>query len=673
MNGRSLLQVSQWLLLYLFVHLPTPVLGRQVETIMGTDLDTRDLSSEEIQTIELVLLELSKQPINLNTATREILEQIPLLAGSDVDALLDFRRSIWGLATLSGLKEIPGLSSGAVELLSAVGYVDEETSSPHRRASSWIQMRALVKGKWDSSESSPANGGSRLRRSLRMTGRVRNVSWGLTLQNDPYEQFRWNPARGWYGFDHTSGYLTWGSDDSPLVVTIGNFTVDAGQGLVHTRLFGTRLSAASPSQIVRTWSGLRRYTGSSASSLRGIGVSARLLTGLRLQAFFSRKALDARADSSTTDTSRFFVLSGSGTHISEGQLSRRKILSSTVSGALIDWQIGLFRVGVQWSINRFQHPVQEQGGEGARSQFTAGSVYGMANMNSFRLIGEVTLGGNRPSQFVLGITWKPTRSVRFFSHLYRYDAQSIYRFGNPYGLRRSLNFQRGVTIGTTFRPVRDWSFSASLNYSAGSSAKEVAFFSIVSSDLRLHLQGKLNPASTIKFFLRSKQAQDSNIMTLPSGSQVRGSGIERRWQASLLVTYSISQGLTLSSRFDTNLAENAFSQSSSGVHTFQQVTLSLSPKLSMVFRYSLYSAPESGNRFYIYEPDMRGQLSVPVLSTEGSRSLILLTLVPATQWQLQVKWTDMRQALGPSGTLFASERLAERHVQQLSLQFAVEL
>ena len=673
-------------ILILFCMGPLPqVQGRQIETVLGADLDGRDLSSEEIQAIERVLLEFSKQPINLNLVTREILEQVPLLAGSDIDALLDFLGSNETISTWSEVEAIPGLSLEAITILRVVGSVEGANPSPAAHPPAWIQIRTLIKGKWDSSKSPPENGGSRYRRSVRIDGRVRNLIWGLTLQNDPYEQFRWDPGGGWYGFDHISGYVTWGSDDSPLIVTIGNFTVDAGQGLVHTRPFGTRLSAASPSQIVRSWSGLRRYSGSSPLSLRGIGVSVQIMPALKLQTFFSQKSLDARVDSSAVGPDPFFVLSGSTTHISDAQLLRRQTLSSSVLGILIDGQMGPIRLGIQVSKNSFHRPVQQQDGELARTRFMAASLYGVANLSAFRFTGEVTAGGGKPSQFVLGSTWKPTRSVRLFSHLYRYDALSMYRFGNPFGFKRSLNSQKGITVGATFKPGKNWNFSASLNYYAGVSSKEVVFFSNTFSDLRLHLQGKLSPASTMKILLRSKRAQKLNNIELPSGSEIGGSDVDRLWQASLLMTHSISKRLVLASRFDTNLASTSFNQSSSGIHMFQQISLNPSSQLSLVFRHSLFSAPESENRFYIYEPDVRGQLSVPVLSTEGSRSMILLTFTPTSHWRFQVKWTEMHQALVDLGTSALadgvveshsgpiSERLSVRHVQLLSLQLAVEL
>lgn len=681
-------QVFWWLLSGVLMRVPAPVWGHQSApypemelgriVIEGIDLNAFDLSSEEFQSIERSLLEMSKQPINLNAATRSILEQIPLLAASDVDALLAYRTSAGTITALSALDDIPGLSTNAALLLRLVSYVDKETHRSRGPKRSWMQARTLVKGRWDSNEGPPANGGSRFQRMLRIRGRMVEVSWALTLQNDPYELFRWKPSERWFGFDHISGYLQWSTRGSLLAVTIGSFTVDAGQGLVHARPFGTRLSASSPSRVVRTWSGIRGYAGSSSdSSLRGIGVSAGVSKNLRILGYISRKSLDARRDSSALAPGYHFVLSSSGTHVSAVQLSRRQVLSSSVYGGLMEWQMGHVQIGVQFSKSFFRHPVQKRAGDAVKSHFAAASLYAVADVSWFRIVGEITLDHGPARQYVFGATWKPSRSVRLFFHTYRYVPGIIYQFGRPYRLTRSLKSQEGITVGSTMRPSRDWALSASLSIAAGSGVKGLLYFPLISSDLRLHLRGKISRAGTMKFLLRSKQVQTSITTIHPSGSQIRGSGEERLWQSSFLLSYSVSPALTITSRIDTNraydLAYNEGHRSKSGIHVFQQVTLSSGHTFSVVLRHALFSAPESENRFYIYEADVRGQLSVPVLSEEGSRTSILLTYAPSPRWQFQVKWAGMIQESETAKTVAGTRVFAPRRVQLLSLQVAVEL
>lgn len=310
--------------------------------------DTEDESIPTVETLCQRLEQLAAAPLNLNTATREDLLELPFLDSSQADSLLAYRERRGCFLTLGELMFVSGLDSRTRRWLSlfvqAIPASEKQPSLCERlfRGQHRLETRLDVplytragdpRGPSDYPALHPQNAflGNRLGHIVRYrydtpSGQVR---YGLTLEKDSGEPFGTDGTRP---YDYVSAYFFLRTPSRRWQLLAGDFEVHFGQGLLlgNGFLFNKRMAAARGDN---NGTAFRPHTSTDENNFFR-GTAAEMRFGrLRLQLFGSLGRRDATAiggDSVTTWLS-------SGLHRSRTERLRRHNVGILAGGARLSW------------------------------------------------------------------------------------------------------------------------------------------------------------------------------------------------------------------------------------------------------------------------------------------------------------------------------------------------
>jgi len=547
------------------------------------------------------------------------------------------------------------------------------------RTDRWLDLRFYLSRNWNSDDASARGPGIPFRRSIRLSMAAGSLKGSLTLQNDPLEQFHWKPGIAWYGFDHVVGYVLWSASFAPIEIIAGDYTIDAGQGLAHARPFGTRLSSSSPWLVLRSWSGIRGYAGSSDQmKFRGVATRFSLPWNLQAQIFYSNTVTDSRIAVSSFEQpghtqSVAYSLVQSGLHISDAQIERRDNLALGTIGSIMEWHGPSGRIGILYSKTRFSKPILLSESDRARRSVASMAFFWRMTFKTIRFDGEFSPDVKGAVNAFAGGLWKPHTRFRFYVAYSHYPNPDLQLFGKAFSAKKSLGAQDGLLFGMGIQILRFWSLSSVVQLQSAYGSFETRGMPIRSSDLRVASTIELSERTSLNILLRTRRTEARSKQSLPSGSVSENRTATEFLQSTVLISHELNSQFALSTRLDLNRSIEAGGRRTTGIHGYQQIDLMLWRGIIVSVRESFYDAPEFENRFYIYERDVLGRLSVPVLQSEGHRSVLMISMPLSVRWTIQTK-LGMATSRAHSTAINGAKRfLALRRIRTFAVQLIASL
>lgn len=548
----------------------------------------------------------------------------------------------------------------------------------------WMNLRFYLSRSWNSDDASPSRPGIPFRRSIRLSATTGSLKGSLTLQNDPLEQFLWKPKIGWYGFDHVAGYVLWTPRFTPIEIIAGDYTVDAGQGLAHARPFGTRLSSSAPWLVLRSWSGIRGYAGSSDQMrFRGIGVRLSLPRHFLVQFFYSNTRVDSRVVRSLAGQSPpaqqehsqadAYSLVQSGLHVTEAQIERRDNLTIGAHGSMLEWRGPSGRIGIIYSKTRFGESILLSDSDRPRRSVTSLAFFWKMTFKTIRFVGEVSPDVLGSINAFAGGLWRPRKPFRLYVAYSHFPNPDLQLYGKPFAAKKSLGSQDGLLFGVGIQLTRAWSLSSAVQLRSADGSPATRGIPIKSSDLRVVLLLELSDETSLTILLRTKRSEERSSHVLSSGSIVEKRAATEFLQSTVLISHALNRHFALSVRLDLNRSFESGSRRTTGLHGYQQIDFTLWRGITVSVRESFFAAPEFENRFYIYERDVLGRLSVPVLQSAGHRSVVLISIPLGIRWTIQTKLGATTSRAHAEATNSAERFLAPRHIRTFSVQLIASL
>lgn len=427
--------------------------------------ETMDIADDEEQATaeeDYVLLnELSEQPIDLNSATREELERLPFLSAQQVMDLIEYRDHYGPVRSMGELRAVRSLDYRQVMLLPYFIYIGEQKEEQYFPELSKI----LSNGKQEITTAvrmpfydrkGDTNGylGYKYRHWLRYQFHYGDyVKLGVVGAQDAGEPFFSNQNK--WGYDAYSYYLQirkLGRVDNAVV---GKYKLSAGMGLVLNNSFSlgkmTVLQNSGRSQNV-----IRAHASrSQADYFQGAAATLSLAKKLKLTAFASYRTLDATLN----DDGTVKTIVTSGYHRTPTEMEKKNNTTQMAVGGRLAYKTGGFHVGatsVYTQLDRRLSPDTKSNyrryyAQGRR--FLNGSVdYGYMH-HRWMLNGETAIGQNGAVATLnaLGYQshdgWSVTAVQRFYS--YRYTSL----FGHAFSEGGRVQNESGFYLGATWRPL----------------------------------------------------------------------------------------------------------------------------------------------------------------------------------------------------------------------------
>ncbi len=639
-----------------FLVSASPVLGQSKpdtsrptgESELERVLEELTQDAEDSQLVEL-LNDLLDNPLDLNAATVEELQQLPGITSVLAFRIVQFR-SEKSFVDVRDVLAVEGMSWELFERIRPFIRVQPPlTQTPSVRLGA---LRYRTRSSRDlQTRKGFAEGtyvGSPLKMYHRLIARsndlstfvgfeparlVRHESFvevGLVTEKDAGER-SWN--------DFTAGYLRFHSPPLGSRLIVGDYVVEAGEGLVYWRASGFGKGSEVISGVQKGGGGIRPYASTDENSFfRGVAAEMRLF-GFTLTALYSSKAIHASLD----EVGRITSFNGSGLFRTQSELRGKNASREKMFGFLItSYPLSGAKVGVAFTRSSFNHPAWLSGDFGLRGTETG--AYGINLAYTRPAIGasmELARDLQGSVAGIAAVVFRPVRGLEVAMHGRHYPERFLslhaFAFGESGG---PPNNENGLYIGLRARPTASVSLSAYLDHfrfpwrtfrtGFPSSGQDVLTI------LDMRLTEKLSASLQYK---RKRKERDETIPTITGGLQ-RRSGL--RSQHNFRTSFELNASITFRwrSRFEwVNVRYAASGVRERGFLAYQDIRLYPALKWLLHARAIVFHTDSFDSRLYEFETDVPGSFSNPALFGKGYRWYVATRYEVATFLDLWMKYS----------------------------------
>lgn len=307
------------------------------------------LAVDEDYSWEAELEELSRclqEPVNLNTATREQLEQFPFLSDLQVENLLAYVYIHGQMQTVYELQLVEEIDKRTIELLLpfvCVRQTDKENRYPSlKKMLKYGRHEVLTrldipfytrKGYEKNYLGTPSY------HSLRYGFHYSDyLQLGLSAEKDAGEpMFGLHNAKG---YDFYSFYFLVKNLGRLKALALGNYRLSFGQGLVLSTDFRLGKSFSLSTSEYRS-GGVKKHSSTDEYNyFRGAAATVGILPSLDVSAFYSHRTLDA-----TVEEGEIVSIAKTGLHRTQKEADKRNACALQLAGGNVTYEKNAFKVG----------------------------------------------------------------------------------------------------------------------------------------------------------------------------------------------------------------------------------------------------------------------------------------------------------------------------------------
>ena len=437
-----------------------------------------DTDMETIQTQHEELTELSVSPFNINTATKEQLQQLPFLSDEIIENILYYLYKYGPMLTVNELLGVEGMDHQTRRLLSSFIYVDNSVKKTFK-----LKVHNILKyGKHELTtrldipfqqkagyadydeetlQASPNKKyiGDPFYTNLRYRFHYSShVYAGLTAEKDAGEPFF--SSHNKKGYDSYSAYLFLSDVGCIKSLALGHYRASYGYGLVINSGNFFLNSSSDCYSMNRMGRGLSKFTSTSESSyLQGAGITYKLSRRLEASVFLSHKLVDARVDSLLITSFKT-----DGYHRLQSDMEKHNTATNTLIGSNLSYNGKFFEFGltaVYNFLNRELSPTLKPYNvyyPRGKHFFNVGINYKLY-FRRFVFSGETAIDKNGSLATINMLTYSPAVNTSLILINRFYDKRYSSLIADSYSQNSSVRNEAGIYIGLQTKFLSSFSFS----------------------------------------------------------------------------------------------------------------------------------------------------------------------------------------------------------------------
>ena len=578
-----------------------------------------------------------KNPINLNKAKREQLQELIFLSPIQINALLQHIKENGNLLDLLELQTIEGydietiknlekyVSIGVKNSLNNVSLNKLLTKSNHDMLMRYGQLFQDQKG---FTIPDSINRSKYLGSPMRLFTRYRynygqHISASLNMEKDAGEQFLSGPDNR--GFDFYSGNISILNLGKVSHIVLGDYSLQFGQGLSLWSGLGFGKGAAIIT-LAKQDLGLRSYTSANESSFfRGTSATIKL-NNFSFTPFISYKNVDASLNAIDTNEVNDVVgsLGISGLHRTESELINKNSVSQLVYGSNVQFNAQKFRIGFTGYQTSFGRKFESGKAlynkfEFADKSLTNFSFHYNYSLKNTYFFGEVAHSLGSGYAFLNGMVSSiaPQVSILLLHRNYQKDYHSF--FNQAISEASNAVNEKGFYSGIVIKPGSKWELTSYadffqfpwLKFGVDAPSKGYELFSqlVYSPSKQMKVIGR--------FKLEERQENDDLENTVNTLQQVTKQNYR------LEINYKINKVFTLRNRLEIVQFQKEQNNAQHGYLMYQDVIYGpLQSKFSGNIRFAIFDTPGFNSRIYAYENDVLYSYSVLAYQNRGLRYYI---------------------------------------------------
>lgn len=611
------------------------------------------------------------EPLNLNVATREQLEQFPFLTDFQIEHLLAYRYIHGPLESVYELQLIEGMDKQTIGYLLPFVCV-----KPIHNEEAFLWKNRLKKvfkyGKhegitrfdipfykrkgYEQTYLGPA-----VYNSVRYGFHYSDCFYaGLVGEKDAGEP--WGALHNRSGYDFYSFYLLLKNWGWLKALAVGNYRLSFGQGLVVNTdfLMGKTMYAAS---FHSRGGGIKKHASTDEYSFfRGVAATIAPAVHWEFSSFYSHRAMDGTlADGQITSIYK------TGLHRSQKEADKQRAFTLQLAGGNVCYRQSHWQVGVTGIYYVFNRPYEPLLTGYLRYNLHGSRFYNVGMDYTWRwqrlaFQGE-TAKGKQGWATVNRLEYTPVDNLQLLL-IHRYYAYNYWAlFARSFGEGSATQNEQGYYVGVVTTPWAHWRFSASFDWFAFPWKKYR--ISKASHGMDGMMQATFTPNRSLSMDLKYRYKQKERDLT---GS--KGTCTLPVYHHQLRYRLNYSLGEVFSSR--TTLDYNHFHFQDKTAEQGYQITQRISSRLPRTRLFadvqgSYFFTDSYDARVYVPERGLLYTFYTPSFYGRGFRCSVRLRYDWGKHLMLMAKWGETiyqdRHEIGTGNELIAGNKKADLQLQ----------
>ena len=612
-----------------------------------------------------------QEPVNLNSATREQLEQFPFLSDIQIEHLLAFLYIHGLMVTIYELQLVEELDRQTIQYLLPFVCIKAINNEPAFR---WKTMLKDA-GRYGKNEVLTRLDipfykrkgyehtylGPSVYNSVKYTFRYRDQLYaGGVAEKDAGEPFAALHNR--YGYDYYSFYLLLQNCGRLKSLAVGNYRLSFGQGLVMSTdyLMGKTIYASSfnnRSAGIKSHSSTDEY-----NYFRGVATTVALTKRLSVSAFYSHRNMDGVVtDGEITSVYK------TGLHRSRKEADKKNLLTSQLTGGNVSYQQNHIRLGITGVYYVFNRPYEPELTGYSKYNIHGNHFYNLGidyayRWRRFSFQGETAIGKQGWAS-LNRLQYSPVQDIQFMliHRFYSYDYWAMY--AHSFGEGSTVQNEQGYYVGLETTPFSHWRFFVSFD-----------LFSFPWKKYRINkpsrgtdglIQATFTPRTNLSMYLKYRYKQKERDLTGSKGTLTLPIF---HHQLRYRLNYSLND--VFSSR--TTLDYNHFHSQDRAATKGYQVTQMISSQLPWTRLFadvqgSYFCTDDYDSRVYVSEKGLLYTFYTPSFQGRGFRCAVRLRYELNKHWLFITKFGETiylnRNEIGSGNDLIYGNKKADIQMQ----------
>ena len=526
-----------------------------------------DYSEDTHEELYENLLELQRNGINVNSATREDLLALPFVSEQQVMDILEYIHFHGALKSINELMSIESIDYSTRQLLQEFLYAGDK---PEKGFPSLKNIMAMGKNELSLYTKIPTyervgdtSNGDYLGYPYKFWARysfsyAKNVRIGIVASQDAGEPFFSQSNK--YGFDQYSGFIQLNGLGPVESLIVGRYSIAAGMGLVMNNSFSLGKSAMLQ-DLGRQRNALRPHTSASENGyMQGAAATIRLSDAIRLTPFLSYRKTDATLNDDGSISSLIYT----GYHRTISELNKKNNTSLTAGGMNARWNHKDFSLGATAVFTHINRPLSPNKSATYKKIYPEGSNFFNASLNyswlhyPFSVNGETAINANGAIATLNTLGWHLSQYVEVMG-IYRFYSFNYYSlYANAFSEGGKTQNESGLYLGVRWQPKYGIDIQAytDLAYFAwpryGVSQSSYAIDNMVSASYKT---GKWLLSGKYRLHFKQKDSKSASGISwqtehrLRIGAEWTGDGWTSKSQLDITSVSSTSESSSLSQGF----------------------------------------------------------------------------------------------------------------------------
>ena len=612
-----------------------------------------------------------QEPVNLNSATREQLEQFPFLSDIQIEHLLAYIYIHGQMETIYELQLVEELDRQTIQYLLPFVCIKAINNEPAFR---WKTMLKDA-GRYGKNEVLTRLDipfykrkgyehtylGPSVYNSVKYTFRYRDQLYaGGVAEKDAGEPFA--ALHNSYGYDYYSFYLLLQNCGRLKSLAVGNYRLSFGQGLVMSTdyLMGKTIYASS---FNNRSTGIKRHSSTDEYNyFRGVATTVALTKRLSVSAFYSHRNMDGVVtDGEITSVYK------TGLHRSRKEADKKNLLTSQLTGGNVSYQQNHIRLGITGVYYVFNRPYEPELTGYSKYNIHGNHFYNLGidyayRWRRFSFQGETAIGKQGWAS-LNRLQYSPVQDIQFMliHRFYSYDYWAMY--AHSFGEGSTVQNEQGYYVGLETTPFSHWRFFVSFD-----------LFSFPWKKYRINkpsrgtdglIQATFTPRTNLSMYLKYRYKQKERDLTGSKGTLTLPIF---HHQLRYRLNYSLND--VFSSR--TTLDYNHFHSQDRAATKGYQVTQMISSQLPWTRLFadvqgSYFCTDDYDSRVYVSEKGLLYTFYTPSFQGRGFRCAVRLRYELNKHWLFITKFGETiylnRNEIGSGNDLIQGNKKADVQMQ----------